>query len=221
MFDSTTSTILTDRISTDPVARMALTDLRIEQGSDPEEAAREVANLAASLHAKFLATCLARSGVTGIGDSLKALAGKITRRRPRGSGSKMDLAKRLQDACQKRADRAWALACKGQRKPTAAQAAQMRVELESTLSVQSRSRERLLDLADLVRVGASAIADGSAGTNGGTISCGSYGYQWSTTTAQAARTAAGTIQLRVSRSGTRTVEFPAAWFRSLAAEMAG
>lgn len=167
---------------------------------------------------KFRDTVFVRSGVTGNRWTIAELQNRITRKRPRGSWSKVELAKRLQTMLDERAGRRWAIATKGQRKPTASQEAEFLARIEAGLdAVQSRARERRIDIDDVVRAAAGADWNGVASRDGGKVTCGSYGYSWETTTASATRLPNGTICVTLSR-GTRRTEIvaPAKWWRTIA-----
>ena len=188
----------------------------------PPDYARQQAK-AAELAAKRAKTardrvCLFAAGITGCPYSLKDLAARITRTRPRGSGSKVDLAKRLAAAMDARAAGKWISAKAGQRKPSPKAVAAALAEIDAALdAVQDRARERRIDSAAVVSAARQADETGTGHRDGGTISCGSYGYAWSTTTASAVRLADGTVRVRVGRSGTREIVLPARVWAALAA----
>ena len=196
---------------------------RIAVGHDFAPAyARQQAE-AAELAAKRAKTardrvCLFAAGVTGCPYSLNDLAARITRTRPRGSGSRAALAARLAAAMNARAAGTWAAAKAGQRKPSPKAVSAALAEIAAKLDqVQDRARERLIDAADVVAAARQADETGTGHRDGGTISCGSYGYAWSTTTATATRLADGTVRVRVARSGTREIVLPARVWAALAA----
>lgn len=157
-------------------------------------------------------------GVTGCFRTLTDLAKRITRKRPRGSGSKTDLAKRLEKLLNKRADQRWERACKGQRKPTAKQAAELRSRIEAAVSAANGTcRERLIDAVEACGTAAKAIS-GKFATSGSFSVANSYGYSWTQTTAYGRREPNGEIKLTISRSGSReqVVIAPAKWFAAIA-----
>ncbi len=161
------------------------------------------------------------SCVTGCLNTLEYLGRKITRRRPRGSGSKSELAKRLRDLLNLRADQRWERATKGQRKPSERQAAELHAKVEAAVAeANGRSRERLMDAVGVIRVAVQAITDRFASDNGGEVTANSYGYSWSTTTARAYRLPTGEIQVRVGRDGKNETKItaPAKWWLTVATQ---
>lgn len=157
----------------------------------------------------FRRTAFARCGITGPQDSVSGLMSGITRKRPKGSGSRRELAERLHERLTELASRRWAVACKGQRRPTPKQAAELVRRVEDALAVQSRHKERKLGVQEVIAVARKASANGTAHADGGKVTASSYKYRWTTTTATASRQADGTVAVRVSRSGSATVTAPA------------
>jgi hypothetical protein len=142
-----------------------------------------------------------RAGLLGGSQwTISHLATRITRRRPRGSGSKTGLAQRLRDALDARAAKAWAAACKGQRGPTPNQAAQLYREISGALdSVQGRCTQRTIGLDEVICAARDAIADGLGDRDGGGVAK-SYGYPAGSSYAAARRQADGSILLRIGRT---------------------
>lgn len=153
-------------------------------------------------------------GVVGTSLSLTELASRITRKRVRGSGSKIELAKKLESLLKERANRKWAKAIKGQRTLTVKQAAQMAKEIIAALDkVQHQFRARLLTTQEIVLVARHAADHGSASDDGGKVKASSsYGYTWTTSTANAIRQQDGSVAVKISRSSSETVSFPAKWW---------
>jgi hypothetical protein len=166
------------------------------------------------------AVCLFSLGVTGCPYTLKELQTRITRKRPKGSGSKVDLAKRLEAAMNKLAARRWKLACKGQRKPSEKQSVSMAEAVVSALqAAQSRARERLVDFGDVVKAARQADKSGHGSADGGSVTANSYGYAWETTSVFAARQMDGSIRVTIRRSAnSRKLTFPAKWWESLSVQ---
>jgi len=170
---------------------------------------------------KFQQTAFARCGVIGPVDSVTQLEKGITRTRPRGSGSRRELAQRLHDKLTELAQRRWASACKGQRRPTPAQAARFAAEIRDAVSeANGRCTERTLTAQDAIRVARRADRCGTDSMDGGRITTSSYKYRWTTTTVSARRMPDGTVRVRVARTGTAgesgTVIAPARWWRDIA-----
>jgi hypothetical protein len=156
--------------------------------------------------------------VTGNPYTLTELQTRITRRRPRGSGGKADLAKRLADRMDALAAKRWAAAKRGQRKPSESQAAEMLAAVEAALETsQKRARERRIGLSDVILAARKADATGTGYVDGGSVTASSYGYSWSTSTACAERLADGTIAVTVRRSASVTLTFSARWWAAVAA----
>ena len=169
---------------------------------------------------QFRATAFGGCGVTGCHLSLVALKTRVTRKRPRGSGSKDELARRLADRLDELADRRWARAKKGQRRPTPKQAAELiSLVRQAVETANGRCDARTLDVADVVRCAARADATRTHSVDGGRVTAGSYKYPWTTTAATATRMPDGTIRVRVSRDGRGAeVPAPARWWAELAAK---
>ena len=168
-------------------------------------------------HDSFVRSFFVRSGVTGNIWNRVSLAEKITRRRPRGSGSKQALATRLGEALDKLAERRWVRACKGQRVPSPRQAVELADQIRKALdTANGRCRERLMSVQQIVNLAYRADANGSTTADGGTVTANSYGYSWSTTSASATRQTDGTIRVRISRNGcSDTVTAPAKHWLSI------
>lgn len=163
----------------------------------------------------------ARCGVTGAaGMSLAELTRHITRKRPKGSGSKKELAERLRDRLDELAVRRWARATAGQRALKRA-VEQTTREVEVALeAVQGAARERLLGVSKVIRTVLDAIHGGHASCDGGRVTASSYKYHWSTTVAYAIRQRDGTVRLTINRNPhatvTATVTATAAVWRAVA-----
>ncbi len=199
-----------DRLAAADAAFFAAESAACQQIADDIAARAESARLTA-----FRRTAFARCGVTGPKDSVSGLMAGITRKRPKGSGSRRDLAQRLHDRLTELAERRWVRACKGQRRPTPKQAAELVERIESALTVQSRCKERTLTVQDVIRTARNADADGTAYDDGGKVTAASYKYRWTTTTAGGARQPDGTVRVSVSRSGSATVTAPAKHWRDV------
>lgn len=167
--------------------------------------------------ARFRDTCLSRSsGVVAATPTLTDLAKRITRRRPRGSGSKAELAKRLAERMGERAGRNWSLACKGQRGPSVRQAREMVEAIEAAVEQsQVRVRERIVDAIDVIRSARAADTSGGDFRNGGTVTAQSYKYQWSTTTIGSSRQSDGTVRVTINRTVRRELRYSARWWRDV------
>ncbi len=164
----------------------------------------------------FARSCLARCGVVGCRDTKTELARRITRLRPRGSGSKSQLADRLAEKLDELAARRWQWACKGQRRPTVKQVAGLAADITAALAaVQGRCRERTLTVQDVIRTARIADSNGAARDDGGKVTASSYGYRWTTTTVYATRQPDGTVRVAVSRDGKREITAPARWWRDV------
>ena len=174
-------------------------DILKSTSRSPEEvAAQEEADRVSRFRRSVFSTC----GVVGNRFSIAQLEKKITRVRPRGSGSKRELAARLADACDRLALRRWNLACKGQRKATEKQSAELFERIDTAIrQVQGRCKERLIDAAAVIRTAREADLDGDSSRDGGRVTAAAYGYRWETTTVTAGRTQSGSIQVRISRGG--------------------
>lgn len=147
-----------------------------------------------------------KAGLIGNRWSIRDLAAHITRRRPRGSGSKTYLGKRLGEALQRRADRRWAASVKGQRGPTPKQALHLAASIrEAVENSQKRCSARTVDCMSLIKAARNAAASGSYSDDGGKVSCSSYGYSWSTTRISAQRIRNGLVEVIVSRTTNETV----------------
>ena len=180
----------------------------------PEQYA-EMAEMAENARiALFRRSLFVQSGITGCPSTLTALQSRITRNRPRGSGSRIDLAKRLRDALDALAARRWKRVTKGQRKATPKQANDLLDQIDAALtSVQGRAKERKIDRADVLLTAIKADTVDGASCDGGKITCNSYGYRWETTTVAARREADGTVLVSIWRSGNPVViSAPAKWW---------
>lgn len=169
---------------------------------------------------RFRETAFGRCGVVGCVLSHAYLKTRVTRKRPRGSGSKDELARRLADRLDELADRRWTAAKKGQRRPTPKQAAGLLAQVRRAVELANgRCDARTLDAADVVRCAARADATRTHSVDGGRVTANSYKYPWTTTAASATRLPDGTIRVRVSRDGRDdTVTAPARWWVELAAK---
>lgn len=138
----------------------------------------------------------------------------ITRRRPRGSGSRRQLAEKLRDALDRRSHSSWLRLCKGQRRPTASQILVMEASIRLALEhVNARCRTRTLDRLDVIRCGYAAHLSGRSSVDGGRVTANSYKYRWTTTRAVAFRKADGDVRVVISRDGReRAVDAPGTWW---------
>jgi hypothetical protein len=166
---------------------------------------------------KFRKTAFARCGVRGCVDSVATLMDGITRKRPRGSGSRRELAQRLADRLNELAARRWERVCKGQRKPTPKQAAEFVERLTDAVdTANGRCKERTIDTFAVIDCGRSANAEGYGSVDGGKVTASSYKYRWTTTEATASRNPDGTITATVFRDGRRSqVTAPAKWWKDV------
>ena len=167
---------------------------------------------------KFRGSLFVKVGVTRCTETLGYLETRITRRRPRGSGSRRELAKRLEQVLNRRANQRWERARKGQRKPTTSQSADMLRQIEDAVAaVNGRCRERVVDADDVIYTVMTAIRNGSGYSDGGTVKASSYGYRWTTTAIRCLRNADGTVTAVISRDGRkRSLTFVAKWWETLA-----
>lgn len=169
-----------------------------------------VAEAAANAHKQWQRTFFARCGVIGNRWSVSDLTSGIRRRRGRAGAGSRKYAQLLGERLQQLADRRWARAIKGQRGPTPRQALQLAEAIRTALrDAQGRCSARTMDAQDVISVARCAARDGRGSDNGGTVTCGSYGYSWTTTECVAVRQPDGTIQVTVRRSFTRTIVAPA------------
>lgn len=172
--------------------------------------AKEADAVEAKRVATFRQSAFAKCGLTGNGYSIKRLMEGITRRRPKGSGSKRDLAQRLEERLNELAARRWLRECKGQRKPTERQLADLMAAVEEAVdAAQVRAKERRIDVADVLAVAVKADRTGSGHRDGGRVTASSYGYSWSTSTVTAERMPGGLIRVVVNRTTRREVVAPA------------
>ena len=153
-------------------------------------------------------------GVGGCRLTLSDLTKYITRRRPRGSGSRRKLAERLRAALDRRSRLSWLRLCKGQRQPTAKQADDFMARLRYALKdVNASCRTRTLGPLDVLRCGYAAHLTGRSRVDGGRVTANSYQYRWTTTLAVASRQADGSVRVLVSRDGRqRAVDAPGTWW---------
>ncbi len=173
-------------------------------------AAKEVAAADAERVKAFRNSAFAKCGLRGSVYTVKRLMEGITRRRPKGSGSKRELAQRLEDKLNELAARRWARACKGQRKPTERQLADLTAAVDEAVdAAQVRAKERRVDVADVLAVAVKADRTGSGHRDGGTVTASSYGYSWSTSTVTAERMPGGLIRVVINRTTRREVVAPA------------
>lgn len=172
--------------------------------------AKEVAAVEAGRVKAFRDSAFAKCGLRGSVYSVARLMKGITRRRPKGSGSKRELAQRLEDKLNELAARRWARECKGQRKPTPTQLADLTATVaEAVEAAQVRAKERRVDVADVLAVAVKADRTGSGHRDGGTVTASSYGYSWSTSTVTAERMPGGLIRVVINRTTRREVVAPA------------
>jgi len=149
----------------------------------------------------------------------KQIAAEIKRRRPRGSGSKSVLAKKYRKVVQATANRRW------KKKLVTLPFATCRMlkdavnHIEAVLAqVQHRARARLLGVDDVLALMQESHKVGYVQRDGGKITCGSYGYSWSTTTARARRQEDGQIRVEINRDGKGgTISVPAQVFEMMSA----
>jgi len=182
-------------------------------------AVKEVGAVEAARVKAFRESAFARCGLRGSVYTVKRLMAGITRRRPKGSGSKRGLAARLESKLNELAARRWARECKGQRKPTPAQLADLMSRVETALAEsQGRTTERRIDTDDVLAVAVKADRFGVYSLDGGSVTGGSYGYRWTTTTATAERMPGGVVRVVIDRSERREVVAPAKhWAAAMAA----
>lgn len=141
-----------------------------------------------------------RAGVIGNRWRVQHLMSRLTRKRPRGSGSKWELADRLGGLLDQRADRAWKLATKGQRTPTPKQADALTDLIVTALErTEGRCKQRCLTAQQIIQCARAAAKSGSDSTDAGGVA-NSYGYRFGSTTATAARQSDSSILVRISRS---------------------
>lgn len=166
-------------------------------------------------------SALALNGVVGPKESLVSLEKRITRTRPKSSGSKRELARRLFDKLTELARRRWAVACNGQRRPTPKQALDLVRRIKEALTVQGRCKERTLEVQEVISTCRQADHFGTCTQNGGIVTARSYKYRWETTTAYASRQTDGqtdgTIKVRIERMGARSVSAPAKHWKDVSA----
>lgn len=166
--------------------------------------AKELAAAEAKRVAAFRDSALARCGLRGSVYSVKRLMSGITRRRPKGSGSKRELAQRLEDKLNELAARRWARACKGQRKPTDRQLVDLMTAVEEAVeAAQVRAKERRIDVTDVLETAVKADRTGGGYRDGGKVTASSYGYSWSTSSVTAERVTGGLIRVVISRTTAR------------------
>lgn len=143
-------------------------------------------------------TALLASPVTPKLLPLADLKAHCTRRRPRGQNS--DAAVRLRNAVQRRADRAFAIATKGQRLPRPVQAIEIRSLIESAIrSVEGRASARTIGVGAVIGAAREAASVGMAYRDGGKVTGSAYKYSWSTTAVNAHRTTDGMLRVDISR----------------------
>lgn len=162
---------------------------------------------------KFRSSYFVRCRLMGAADRpINQLRRSITRKRPRGSGSRLQLAKRLQERLNERANRNWERSLKGQRRPTDRQILELFQEIEIQLNrIQLRQRERLLNAGDVLRSAWRASKSGMDSTDGGRITSGSYHYPWATTTVSSYRVVGGHLLVQIVRSGHAQFYIPGRW----------
>lgn len=138
----------------------------------------------------------------------------VTRRRPRGSGSRRQLAERLRAALDRRSRLSWLRLCKGQRQPTPKQADDLTARLHYALKdVNASCRTRTLGHLDVLRCGYKAHLAGRSRVDGGRVTANSYQYRWTTTLAVASRRPDGSVRVIISRDGReRSVDAPGTWW---------
>lgn len=159
-----------------------------------------------------------KAGVIGNRWSQSRLAAGIWRQRGKCGAGSPKFAKILGEKLQQLADKRWARAIKGQRVPTPKQSLQLVSAISSALeTAQSRCSARTMSAQDVILAARDAAENGIASRDGGTVTCGSYGYAWSTTTASASRQADGTVKVSISRSASVDVTAPAKHWTSVSA----
>lgn len=150
--------------------------------------------------------------IPGNAGTLKEIEARL---RSRKGTTKRAAAKRLREKLRERANREWSAVCKGQRTPTPRQAAVLISQIETALDrVQSRCKQRLLSVGEVLAVSRKAIVDGKSSDDGGGVA-NSYGYSYQTTQVSASREQDGTITVVISRSITKTLVAPAKWWDSI------
>lgn len=181
--------------------------------------AKEVAKADADRLKAFRDSAFAKCGLRGNGYSVKRLMAGITRRRPKGSGSKRDLAQRLEGRLNELATRRWARECKGQRKPTERQLADLMTAVEEAVeAAQVRAQERRISAVDVCIAAVSADNTGGGHRDGGSVTASSYGYSWSTSTVTAERVTGGLVRVVLNRTTRREITAPAKhWVAALSA----
>lgn len=212
----------------DATTHLIFADWLDEQGETDAAASERrageaiAARMVAERHAAFLRTFLARAGVVGGNQfTLTALADGITRRRGKAGPRSRKYAEQLQAALQRRADRRWALATKGQRTPTPRQAVAMARDIETSLdAAEGRCTERRVSAQQVIAWAREAARTGLGGGNGGTVTASSYGYRWTTTTVSCRRQPSGTVEATVDRSTRQVVEYPAKWWDAVSLDSA-
>lgn len=184
----------------------ALATLTAEQVAD-----QIAAEQARQAHERFKNSCLSRcSDVVVRGLTQRELAARITRKRPRGQSNKVELAKRLGELMERRADRNWKIACKGQRGPSVRQARELVAAIRAAVEdSQIRVRERTVGGQDVILSARAAATNGIDHRDGGRVTASNYGYRWSTSTIRSTRVADGTVEVEISRSTTESVDAPA------------
>jgi len=165
-----------------------------------------------------------RSPLRGLGVlppriTIQAAQDHIWRKRPRGSGSRRQLAERLIGRMTELAHSRWRRACRGQRVPTERQAAQLMQEITNAVDrANGMARERLLTPGQVLQAAKQADRDGHGHRNGGTVTAQAYGWRWETTAAAAHRRQDGMIVINIER-GTSSrggqVIAPAKWFQTV------
>ena len=159
-----------------------------------------------------------KAGVVGNHWSQSSLARGITRQRGKCGTGSPKFAKLLGEKLQQLADKRWARAIKGQRGPTPKQALALVSAVDNALvSTQSRCQARTIDAQTVIVTARDAAAAGRATRDGGKVTCGSYGYAWTTTTASGERQADGAIRVTVCRTGSVSISAPAKHWESISA----
>ena len=156
-------------------------------------------------------------GVIGNVYSNQELQARITRKRPKSN--KKELAKKLGDLLNKRANKTFTLACKGQRKPTPKQAISLIQDIENALvKANGKCTARLISTQDVIVTARKAIKNIRSEVNGGSVSH-SYKYPAGSTHAMAVRTTNGQIEVHIGRTynggGATTIIAPAKFWQMI------
>lgn len=162
-----------------------------------------------------------KAGIVGNVWSLETLRSGIRRQRGKCGPGSTKFAKILGEKLDELANRRWRRATKGQRVPTVRQASEVVKAIRNALAVQDRCSARTVSDQQVVLTARAAASQGKAVSDGGKVTASSYGYSWSTTSVSAIRKPDGTVAVKISRSGSSTVQFLAKWFESISLERSG